>query len=79
MTKSDEIVDLCVGSLEDARLNILNRIIEVKAIQSLVTSDPDSYCKSSKLSIIRGELESLDSLLSIINESIGEIGEADDE
>lgn len=74
MAKGAEIVDLML-SLDDVKLNVLNRIIEVKAIQSLVMSDPDSYCKSSKLSIIRGELESLDSLLSIVDEALGDADE----
>jgi len=42
---------------------VANRLIEVKAIHSLVMSDPDNYCKSSKLGIIQGDLDFLNMLL----------------
>ncbi len=42
---------------------VTNRLIEVKAIHSLVMSDPDNYCKSSKLGIIQGDLDFLNMLL----------------
>ncbi len=42
---------------------ITNRLIEVRAIHSLVMSDPDNYCKSSKLGIIQGDLDFLNMLL----------------
>ena len=42
---------------------VANRLIEVKAIHSLVMSDPDNYCKASKLGIIQGDLDFLNMLL----------------
>ena len=42
---------------------VTNRLIEVKAIHSLVMSDPDNYCKASKLGIIQGDLDFLSRLL----------------
>ena len=50
-------------SIHRLELLVTNRLIEVKAIHSLVMSDPDNYCKSSKLGIIQGDLDFLNMLL----------------
>ena len=50
-------------SIDRSERLVTNRLIEVKAIHSLVMSDPDNYCKSSKLGIIQGDLDFLNMLL----------------
>jgi len=47
-------------------------LIEVKAIHSLVMSDPDNYCKSSKLGIIQGDLDFLNNLLTDIRQVLND-------
>ena len=53
-------------SIDRSERLVTNRLIEVKAIHSLVMSDPDNYCKSSKLGIIQGDLDFLNNLLTDI-------------
>lgn len=50
-------------SIDRSERLVANRLIEVKAIHSLVMSDPDNYCKASKLGIIQGDLDFLNNLL----------------
>ena len=53
-------------SIDRSERLVTNRLIEVKAIHSLVMSDPENYCKSSKLGIIQGDLDFLNNLLTDI-------------
>jgi len=59
MTTSSDLLQ----SIDRLEHLVTNRLIEVKAIHSLVMSDPDNYCKSSKLGIIQGDLDFLNMLL----------------
>jgi hypothetical protein len=59
MTTSSDLLQ----SIDRLAYLVTNRLIEVKAIHSLVMSDPDNYCKSSKLGIIQGDLDFLNNLL----------------
>lgn len=59
MTTSSDLLQ----SIDRLERLVTNRLIEVKAIHSLVMSDPDNYCKSSKLGIIQGDLDFLNMLL----------------
>ena len=62
MTTSSDLIQ-GIGGLDYL---VTNRLIEVKAIQSLVMSDPENYCKASKLGIIQGDLDFLNNLLADI-------------
>ena len=59
MTTSSDLLQ----SIDRLEHLVTNRLIEVKAIHSLVMSDPDNYCKASKLGIIQGDLDFLNMLL----------------
>ncbi len=59
-------------SIDRSERLVTNRLIEVKAIHSLVMSDPDNYCKSSKLGIIQGDLDFLNNLLTDIRQVLND-------
>ena len=59
-------------SIDRSERLVTNRLIEVKAIHSLVMSDPDNYCKASKLGIIQGDLDFLNNLLTDIQQVLND-------